>query len=97
MLTVYFKKTVANVEPTYRYTRTLVWMHGHPLKNSIINETVSLENGWEPIMVEASGDELNWIGTNISGIPRMNAAAFPIQKWRGAYAEFIFDHLPREN
>lgn len=52
--------------------------------------------GYVCVLVQATGDERDWIGRNYSGIPRLSVGSgIPSEKWRGDTAAFIYDHLPR--
>lgn len=52
--------------------------------------------GYVCVLVQAAGDERDWIGRNYSGIPRLTVGvSIPSEKWRGDTAAFIYDHLPR--
>lgn len=97
MITITFKKIVTEgyAEHSYSASRTVKWHLHSKLNQSLLNDTVSEEAGWKPVLVEADGEELTWLGVNISGIPRAIQATHPIQRWRGDIAAFIFDHLPR--
>lgn len=51
------------------------------------------DEGYHVSLVQADGDELEWLKSHFSNLPHVNHML--VQKWRGDHANFIFDHLPR--
>lgn len=88
MLRITFQEKDKN--PAYLAKRIyLMWEHGTKLDGS------PSEYDWQIVSLEASEKELSWIGQNFSHIPSANVVNHPIQTWKGIFAEFIYDHLPR--
>jgi len=51
----------------------------------------------EVSMVQADGDELEWIHRNIEGIPKCKASVSRVQRWWGDDARYIAYCLPQNH
>jgi len=70
------------------------WRFGEKLDKIAHQEM--MQKGYLPVAVEVSGEERDWVGRNFSGIPRVSVGVLTeSEKWRGDFAAFIYDHLPR--
>ena len=96
MLTITFKKIHGAIPIDNIYERSFSWRVRTEISVELEEEIVPSDEGWVPVIVEASGEELVWMGRNFTNIPRANPVMNPIQKWRGDFAAFIYDHLPRK-
>lgn len=95
MLTITFRRMNGAIPIDQEYERFYIWKVKTAISVEHEEEMFPADEGWVPIVVEASGDELDWMSRNFTGIPRANPVNNPIQKWRGDIAAFIYDHLPR--
>jgi hypothetical protein len=67
------------------------WHVGEHLNGKAMQTLES--DGYRVCLVQADGDELEWLKSHFSNLPHVNHML--VQKWRGDHATFIFDHLPR--
>lgn len=81
-------------DPIGRLPIVVEWHIGEKLPSTLFDK---MENGgYKPTLVQADGDELEWLGRNFTGLPRAQPVMNPVQRWRGDFAAFIFDHLPKK-
>lgn len=53
------------------------------------------DDGYTCTLVQADGDELMWIFRTFQNLPTTDQFVKSVQKWRGPFAQFIFDNTPR--
>lgn len=76
-----------------REESTFQWHVGEKVNGNLI---AKIETGtFRVVEIQADGHELQYIRDNFRNLP--DAINQRVISWKGELAQFIFDHLPREN